>query len=181
MTYTQTSIYDFATEVSNKTTKNGKTRSKRLVDNNGLTTEDYNVLNFLKRVALGKKNIQSGKNIMERFGFDNTAQVRTIIKTLRVNKSVDVKIASTPKGYYIPMEDEYIEGVQLMLEKTLSQVETIVNMYPRSEKIIQAVAHLIYKSVDKAPQGQMQIQFNGWENETINRFAEKYANKNKDN
>lgn len=180
MTITQYSIYDFVKEVKNTATKNGKARSKRLVDDKGLTTQDYNVLNFLKRVALGKRNIQSGTDIMERFGFDNTAQVRAIIKTLRTNKTVDVKIASSPKGYYIPTEDEYIEGVQLMLDKTLSQVETIVNMYPRAEKIIQAVAHVIYKSVDKAPQGQTQIQFNGWENETINHFAEKYMNLNKE-
>ena len=176
MTFTQYSIYDFVKEVSKQTTKNGKARSKRLVDDKGLTTQDYNVLNFLKRVALGKKNIQSGTDIMERFGFDNTAQVRTIIKTLRTNKTVDVKIASSPKGYWIPTEDEYIQGVQLMLNKTLSQVETIVNMYPRSEKIIQAVAHLVWKSVDKAAQGQVQIDFNGWEEETINHFAEKYMN-----
>ena len=181
MTITQYSIYDFVKEVKNTTTKNGKARSKRLLDDKGLTTQDYNVLNFLKRVALGKRNIQSGTDIMERFGFDNTAQVRAIIKTLRTNKTVDVKIASSPKGYYIPTEDEYIEGVQLMLDKTLSQVETIVNMYPRAEKIIQAVAHVIYKGVDKAPQGQTQIQFNGWENETINHFAEKYMNLKKEN
>lgn len=98
MTFTQYSIYDFVKEVSKQTTKNGKARSKRLVDDKGLTTQDYNVLNFLKRVALGKKNIQSGTDIMERFGFDNTAQVRTIIKTLRTNKTIDVKIASSPKG-----------------------------------------------------------------------------------
>ena len=176
MTYKQTTIDDFLSPSKQDNIKRAKRVSKRLVDNNGLTTEDYNVLNFLKRVALGKKNIQSGTDIMERFGFDNTAQVRTIIKTLRTNKTVDVKIASSPKGYYIPTEEEYIDGIKLMLDKTLSQVETVVNMYPRAEKIIQAVAHVIYKSVDKAPQGQMQIQFNGWENETINHFAEKYMN-----
>ena len=174
MTFTQYSIYDFVKEVSKQTTKNGKARSKRLVDDKGLTTQDYNVLNFLKRVALGKENKVSGRDIADRYGFDDTAKVRTIIKKLRIHKSVDVKIASDSKGYWIPTEDEYIQGVQLMLNKTLSQVETIVNMYPRSEKIIQAVAHVIYKGVDKAPQGQMQIQFNGWEEETINHFAEKY-------
>lgn len=177
MTYHQTSIYDFVRDVNNKTLKNGK-RSRRLVDDDGLTTDHYNVLNFLKRVALGKPNTQSGRDIMNRFGYDSTAQVRTIIKTLRTNKSVDVKIASDSKGYWIPTEDEYIQGVQLMLSKTLSQVETIVNMYPRSEKIIQAVAHVVWKGVDKAPQGQTQIQFNGWEEETINHFAEKYQKRN---
>jgi len=178
MTYKQTTIDDFLSPSKQDNIKRAKRVSKRLVDNNGLTTEDYNVLNFLKRVALGKKNIQSGTDIMERFGFDNTAQVRTIIKTLRTNKSVDVKIASDSKGYWIPTQDEYIQGVQLMLNKTLSQVETIVNMYPRSEKIIQAVAHLVWKSVDKAAQGQVQIDFNGWEEETINHFAEKYIRRN---
>lgn len=172
-TFHQTSIYDFVKETNSK-----QPRSKRLVDNQGLTTEHYNVLNFLKRVALGSKNKVSGQDIAERFGFDNTAKVRTIIKTLRTNKSVDVKIASDSKGYWIPTEDEYIQGVQLMLSKTLSQVETIVNMYPRSEKIIQAVAHVVWKGVDKAPQGQTQIQFNGWEEETINHFAEKYQKRN---
>ena len=173
-TFHQTSIYDFVKDTNSKRTP----RSKRLVDNQGLTTDHYNVLNFLKRVALGKANKVSGRDIADRYGFDDTAKVRTIIKKLRIHKSVDVKIASDSKGYWIPTEDEYIQGVQLMLNKTLSQVETIVNMYPRSEKIIQAVAHLVWKSVNKAAQGQVQIDFNGWEEETINHFAEKYMRRN---
>jgi hypothetical protein len=176
---TQMSIYDFVKEVKNKKLKSGK-RSRRLVDDKGLTTDDYNVLGYLKRVALGSKNKVSGRDIAKRFGFDNTAQVRRIIKTLRTNESVHVKIGSDPKGYWIPTQQEYIESVQLMLNKTLSQIETTVNMYPRAEKIIQAVAGAVYKGIDKAAQGQVQIDFNGWEEETINHFAEKYIKRNEE-
>lgn len=175
MTYKQTTIDDFLLPSRQDNLKRARKTSKRLVKNT-MDTTSHNVLDFLKRTALTKSNRVSGQDIAERFGFDNTAQVRQNIKKIRNAPDNAVIIASDSKGYWIPTEDEYIQGVQLMLNKTLSQVETIVNMYPRSEKIIQAVAHLVWKSVDKAAQGQVQIDFNGWEEETINHFAEKYMN-----
>lgn len=148
--------------------------SKRLVDNSNLNSNDYYVLEYLKQNGLGKKNKVSGSELQKMFGYDSTVKVRNHIKKLRNDPTVDVIIGSDNGGYYIPTQDEYFESVALMLNKTLSQVETIVKMYPRSAKMVHIVASSTYKKVDKAPLRQTQIKFNGWERDFIKRFADDY-------
>lgn len=165
MTIKQTTIYDWL----EKQPKD----SKRLVKND-LKTIDHEILNYLKKYALGLKNKVSGQLLATIFNFDSTNKVRYHIKRLRVDPTVSIIIGSDSKGYWIPTEDEYLQAIQFKLNKAISEVETIVNMYPRSAKIIQAVSGYVYKQVDKSVQGQEQIQFNGWENDFINKFADKY-------
>lgn len=170
----QLSIFDVEVSQDNSnSSSNSSSNSKRLVKTD-LKTQDYVILNYLKKYALGTKNKVSGRHLADVFGFENTAKIRQHIKRLRIDPTVDVIIGSDSGGYYIPTQEEYIGSVQLMLGKTLSQIATIVNMYPRAEKIIQAVAGYHFKRLDKAVEGQTQIQFNGWEREYIKRYADGY-------
>lgn len=168
----QTSIFDFLD-------KQPKT-SKRLVKTD-LQSTGYQILDYLKTNALGCKNKVSGQHLALKFGLETTAMVRYHIKRIRVDPSIHLIIGSDNRGYWIPTEDEYLQAIQYKLNKAISEVETIVNMYPRAAKIIQAVSGYVYNKVDKSVQGQTQIPFNGWEREIINHYADKYvyADKNK--
>jgi len=161
----------FSEEVKSSETKKA---SKRLVDNSKLNSNDYFVLDYLKENGLGKGNEVSGWKYQNMLGYNSTFKVREHIKKLRNDPTVDVIIGSNKNGYYIPTEEEYLESVALMLKKTLSQVETIVKMYPRSAKMVHIVASSTYKKVDKSAIGQTQIKFNGWERDFIKRFANDY-------
>lgn len=151
--------------------------SKRLVKKD-LNNLQWSILNYLKEYALGEKNAVSGKYLAYYFGMRNTAEVRKVIKHLRTSPEVSVIIGSNNKGYYIPFEDEYIKSISLTLNKALSMVETAINLFPASAEIIHKAVGYHYKKTDKGSHNQRQIQFNGWEEELINRYAEKYKEKN---
>lgn len=166
----QLDIFEFLKE-------NSGSGGNRLVNNNGLTSLHYRVLDYLKHNALGKENIKNSNDIIEYFYLDSSVQVRNLIRDLRTHPSVDVVIGSTVKGYYIPKQDELIEAVSYMIGKTLSQIETLVNMFPPSADAIHRVAQFFYQKADKAPQGQQQMKFNGWEKDYITRYADDYIKK----
>lgn len=147
--------------------------SKRLVKSD-LNNLQWTILDYLKHNALGVKNAVSGGKLAFEFGLSNTAEVRKVIKALRTSPQVQVVIGSNSRGYYIPFEDEFIESITLTLNKALSMVETVINLFPASAEIIHKAVGYHYSKRDKASNNQMQIQFNGWERELINRYAEKY-------
>ncbi len=147
--------------------------SKRLVKND-LNNLQWLILDYLKHNALGVKNAVSGKKIAFEFGLSNTAEVRKVIKALRTSPQVQVVIGSNNRGYYIPFEDEFIDSISLTLNKTLSMIETTINLFPASAEILHKAVGYHYKKRDRANHGQRQIRFNGWEQELINRYAEKY-------
>lgn len=149
--------------------------SKRLVKNE-LRPIDWQVLKYLKKWGLGKRQAIKGRELADLFSnqYNNTQEIRAIIKRLRTSPQVDVVIGSCSKGYYIPLTVEHEEAVALMLSKTLSQVETVVNMYPQGANVIYKVLNEITKSVSKVFDGQTQMQFNGWENDIIKLYAERY-------
>ena len=148
--------------------------SKRLVKSD-LTSLQWRLLDYLKKYALGEKNAVKGRELAYQFGLRNTAEVRTIIKKLRTSPQVQVIIGSNNRGYYIPYKDEYINSISLMLNKTLSMVETAINLFPASAEIIHKAVGYHYKKRDKGVHNQEQIRFNEWERELINRYAEKYV------
>lgn len=147
--------------------------SKRLVKNN-LNTLDYQVLNYLKRKALGSQNKITGNELMLVFDLNNTSQVRKIINKLRNDPTIHVKIGSDSKGYYIPTKEEELRSIKYKMNRTIGEIETMLNMYPPAAEMLHRVIGFINKSTDKSTQGQMQIRFNDWENETINHYADKY-------
>lgn len=153
--------------------------SKRLVKKD-LTSLQWSLLEYLKKYALGEKNAVSGKILAYQFDLRNTAEIRKIIKALRTSTEVNVIIGSNNKGYYIPFKDEYIDSISLMLNKTLSMVETAINLFPASADIMHKAVGFHYKKRDKGVHNQIQIQFNGWEREVINRYAEKYKEQDND-
>jgi biotin operon repressor len=168
---TQITIDDILAETSHT-----QSRSKRLVKNT-METTTHEVLNFLKKNALTKDNRISGQKIADYFGFDNTATVRKHIRAIRNAPENDLIVASDSQGYWLPSEEEERQGIELMLYKTLSQIETIINMYPRSAMMIHTLAGWAYKKKDKAVQNQTSMKFNGWENGIMNKFADKYITK----
>lgn len=158
-------IYDFLKEVPEG--------SKRLVKTD-LKTLDYQILDYLKQNALGAKNKKSGKEIMRVFGFESTAKVRQHIKRLRVDPTITVIIGSDNGGYWLTLEAELHDAIQYKMSRTISEIETLINMYPRAAPMLHAIIGSMFKKVDKVSQGQMQIKFNGWENDFINYYADKY-------
>lgn len=162
---TQTTIYDFFNELPKG--------SKKLVKTD-LTTTDRQIIEFLKTNALGEENLITGQDIVNRLCLNNTAQLRKHIKRIRTDFANDIIIGSNSKGYFIPTQSEHNEAIKLMVGRVLSEIETLIHLHPSAALLIHKVSHDIYKSVDKSPQGQMQIKFNGWENDYINRYAEKY-------
>ena len=107
------------------------------------------VLDFLKKYALGKDNAISGKSLMLQFDLGNTAGVRKIIKSIRTSNISNTIIGSNNNGYFIPYHDEYAESVSLMLNKTLSMIETMVAIMPSSESILHKAIGYYYKNVEK--------------------------------
>ncbi len=147
--------------------------SKRLVKSD-LNNLQWSLLKYLKQYALGSKNAVKGRELAYQFNLKTTAEVRKIIKQLRTSPQVQVVIGSNSNGYFIPFEDEYIKSISLMLNKTLSMVETAINLFPASAEIIHKAVGYHYKKRDKGVHNQAQLRFNNWERELINRYAEKY-------
>lgn len=153
--------------------KQHEQESKRLVDND-LSSLDYRVLKYLKEYALGKENAVSGETIKEYFGLGSTAEVRKIIKNIRISNVVNTIIGSNNNGYFIPYKYEYVKAVSLMLNRAISSVETIIYMMPSSAEILHKFIGDLYKRVEKSVEGQTQMRFNDWEQEVLRKFAEKY-------
>lgn len=130
------------------------------------------ILDYLKENALGQENAKHGHIIADEFGLTNTYDVRKHIKALRNDPENDIIIGSTTKGYFIPREEEYQKAIQLMLSKTLSQIRTTINIYPRAAKIVHAVAGHSLKRAKTEVQGQLEMDFEEWELKVIKRFAE---------
>lgn len=151
--------------------------SKRLVKSD-LKTLDYNILNYLKKHALGSNNKVTGRELMVRFGLNDTSQVRKAINSLRNDPSNHIMIGSDSGGYYIPTKDEEEQAIRYKLSRTIGEIETMLNLYPRAAGILHRVIGYIDKGTDKVAQGQYQMQFNGWEQETINHYADKYMKEN---
>lgn len=148
-------------------------QAKRLVKND-LGSLSYNILKYLKNNALGKKNQVSGKELVRVFNLNDTSQVRYHINKIRNSKNVTAKIGSDLNGYYIPTTFEYLESVKFIIEKTLSMIETSINLIPGIEEVFHIAVGYFYKKADKAVEGQAQIQFTGYERDFIRRFAERY-------
>lgn len=153
--------------------KKQEKESKRLVDND-LSSLDYRVLKYLKEYALGKENAVSGETIKEYFGLGSTAEVRKIIKNIRISNVVNTIIGSNNKGYFIPYRDEFDEAVELLVDKVVSMLKTTIYTFPAIHKFLHAMIGKYYKEVDKAVEGQIQMKFLGHEREIIRKFAEKY-------
>lgn len=148
-------------------------------DKSDLNAVEQGLLDYLKANSSGKENAVKGKDLMLIFGFNNTAEVRKTIKKLRISFQVTERISSCNNGYYIPYEDEFLEGVGLLLNKTLSMIQTVINQFPASAKILWKAVGYHYKKTDKALQGQTQIRFTGHEQDFINRYAKKYEGERK--
>lgn len=145
----------------------------RIVDNK-LNTTQWNVLNYLKENCVGKANALNGVVIATELGL-TTEQFRYHIARIREHQ--DVIIGSSRKyGYYIPLREEYREAVKYQQNKALNSIrrnaKNDASFILKAYKILNDVA----KSLDGVSQGQLRIQFNGWENEEENFFGDKYVN-----
>ena len=139
---------------------------------NEMTTLDHKILKFLKEFALGKDNQKSGDFIKHMFVLRNKTQLRNCIKRIRMNQ--DVLIGSTKKGYWVALENEKEQAVKMMFEKAKSEIETLSHIAPEKLAELHSWIGSLNKKVDKAPQGQFKVLFNGWERPTVNRYGNKY-------
>lgn len=146
------------------------TTSKRLVKNK-LNTIQWRILNHMKVYAVGEENALSGKTFAERFDITPTL-FRYHIS--RIRKYQEIIIGSSKnKGYYIPLEEEKTQALRYAENKTLSELETRVRQNPTFALKAFKTLNDTLKTTDKALQGQIVMQFNGWEKD-INYFGDKY-------
>ena len=99
-------------------------------------------------------------------------ELRKSIKRLR--KYQEVIIGSNSKGYWIALQDEQKEATQMLLNRLLSSIDTLTDIAPQYYNAIYSHLNQRVKKLDLATQGQLKIQFNGWETPTVNRFGNKY-------
>ena len=139
---------------------------------NKMTTLDHKILKFLKEFALGEDNIKGGDFIKHMFVLRNKTQLRNSIKRIRMNQ--DILIGSNKRGYWVVLEHEKEKGVRMMFNKIKSEIETLSHIAPEKLDDLHSYIGSLNKTVDKAPQGQYKVQFNGWERPTVNRYGNKY-------
>lgn len=163
---TQIDIFDVMREDENK----DENKSKRLVKNH-LSSFEYNLLRELKRNHVSKLRAVSVKELAERYGI-NDRQIREHIKRLR--KHQDVRISSCSKGYYIPLISEQLESDRMMISHATSAMDTVIDINNKYILILYKHLNERVKSLDTATQGQLKMQFNGWENDSVNYFGDKY-------
>lgn len=130
------------------------------------------ILEYLLEEANGSENAKSGQEICEVFGLKNTYVLRKHVKDLRNDPEQHFIIGSSPKGYYIPKENEHQKAIQLMLSKTLSQIKTTINIYPRAAGIIHAVAGKSLREAKREADGQLGFDFEEWELKVVKKYAE---------
>lgn len=140
---------------------------------NKLNTREWEILKFLKENAVGKENAIFGWELAYYFGI-TTEALRYNIANIREYQDVVIG-SNTNVGYYIPLQDEYKEAVRYGQNKALSQLRRNAkkdhNFILRAYKLLNEIA----KELDHVSQGQLRMQFNGWENEEENFFGDKYV------
>ncbi len=147
--------------------------SKRMVAKDYMNTLDWYVYDTIK-LHLGKENAISAKKLAEIFEISERT-LRKIIEKIRGKQHA--KIIGDDNGYYIGTKKEFDMWFSIRMNRTLSSIETTLNMNPESKRIIYWYLKTYHK--DAIQQGQTQLQFNGWEQEFIRQFAEDYEKKHK--
>lgn len=150
--------------------------SKRIVKNK-LSTMQWEILNYLKENAIGKENAIFGVVLASEFGLTDK-MLRYHIS--RIREHSDLVIGSSVKlGYYIPLQKEFKESIKYQQNRALNTLRRNAkhdhNFILKAYKILNDVA----RSLDHVSQGQLKMQFNGWENEEVNFFGDKYVKDNK--
>jgi biotin operon repressor len=159
---TQIDIFDVMSEDEKK--------SKRLVKNH-LSTFEYRLLRDLKDNHVAKENAVSVATLADTYDITER-QVRGHIKRLR--KYQDVRISSCSSGYYIPLISEQLESDRMMISHVISRMDTIIDINNKYIMILYKHLNERAKTLDTATQGQLKMQFNGWETDSVNYFGDKY-------
>lgn len=147
-----------------------KKKNERVVKNR-LSSNQWFLLDYLKENAIGKENAISGDKLAEMMSLSKP-NLRKEIKKIRVNQ--DIVIGSCRYGYYIPLEEEYKDAVKFQESKTLSHIETCVVQRPEFILELYSFLNHLNKTVDKTIQNQVQMKLTGYENDTFNKFGDKY-------
>lgn len=143
----------------------------RLVDNR-LTTQQHNVINYLKQNALGEKNVISANKLAKVFSISER-ELRKEITAIRKLKPTHLIIASCSKGYYIPLEEERDNGNRMLVERWCGATETLLGNDPRLINYMFWKLNELKDKLDTPLQGQIVMPFNGWEKD-INYYGDKY-------
>lgn len=143
-------------------------KNKLLVSNEYMNSLEWKVYNELKK-HLTKQNGISASSLASMFDID-TRQLRDVITTLR-NKQ-EAKIIGDDSGYYIGSKQEFEVYIKSRIKRTLSSIKTTLDLSPNAKNIMYWFLNE-YENKGIA-EGQMQLQFNGWEREFIRQYAEEY-------
>lgn len=144
--------------------------SKRLVKN-VLKSFEYRLLDYLKNNCVGRENALNGYELGKAFGVDSK-KIRYHIARLRKHQSVVIG-SHIKDGYYIPLAVEKKESLRYAESKVLSEVEARIRQNPDFLLTLYKHIHIIKHNLEGAVQGQITIQFNGWEKD-YNRYGDKY-------
>ena len=140
-----------------------------LVDKHYMQTKDWNIYKEITENHLTKENAISASALAEMFE-TNTRTIRDIIEKLRSKQYA--KIIGDNNGYYVGTTKEFEEWFSARLKRTLTSIETTLNMNPEAKNIVYWFLNKYHRL--GVSQGQAQLQFNGWEREFIRQFAEDY-------
>ena len=141
---------------------------KRLVAKDYMHNLEWGVYEELKQ-HLTKEHSIKADSLAELFEI-NTRTLRDVIDNIRSKQQA--KIIGDSNGYYIGTRAEFDKWFSGRMKRTLSSIETTLNMNPEADKIIYWFLNKYCKTA--VQQGQSQLQFNGWEREFIRQFAEDY-------
>jgi hypothetical protein len=139
-----------------------------------MNTFDWELRRFLLENCLGEENGVVQIDLAEYYG----VKVTTIRASLKKIKTLtDTKIGMIGRLVFIPRTfDELVRGMRYSVSKTKSHMESDIMQNPSLAGYYHAMISKYYKKANKAPQGQLQIKFNGWERDSIDYYGERYGN-----
>ena len=140
--------------------------------NQELTSLEWQVYRYLKENCMGEKNAIGMKYLAETFWLGER-DLRQMIKNITESKVIHTIIASSSKGYYIPLNEQESIKANAMLK---SRLEGALRRYygnnPNDRHWIYNLLKELDEQYEAPPQNQTVIKFNGQEKD-INYFGDR--------
>ena len=149
----------------------------RLVKNK-LNNFDWSMRSYMLNNAVGEENgitdIDLAYVMGELFADEvSTSMVRASFKKLKTHS--DTIFGIVGRLHFIPRNfKEKAKGMEFEVKTLISRIETVMSQAPELAPFIHAMVGKYQREANKAPQGQLQAKFNGWERDTIDYYAERY-------
>jgi len=144
---------------------------RRLVDVDYMNTLCWNVYKYLTKHCLTKKNRISMMALSKMFTphSKDGREMRDVIQTIKMKQVAKI---GTIGGYYIMSKEEYDREIARAKKRIETIIQVSQSQFPEIRKWLHARTE--EHKGEWIAQGQMQIQFTGYERLFIRQFAEDY-------